>query len=81
MDEMYQRLCLRTPHCSVRGENRIMKITMKQWEIERTKEIVSDVLALWSGNFIEVNDGHGSGRSMSKETFLKQLEERLKMNE
>jgi hypothetical protein len=51
---------------------------MKNWEIERIKEIVSDVLELWSGEFIEVNDSHGNGRSMSIETFMKDLDARLR---
>ena len=54
-----------------------MKTTMKQWEIERIKEIVSDVLELWSGEFIEVNNGNGNARSMSIKTFLQDLERAL----
>lgn len=55
-----------------------MRIQMKNWEVERIKEIVSDVLELWSGNYIEVNDGCGNFRSMSKETFLKELDKELR---
>lgn len=54
-----------------------MKVTMKDWEIARIVEIVSDVLELWAGNFIEVNDGHGNARSMSKETFIENLKKNL----
>lgn len=55
-----------------------MKVQMENWEVERVKEIVSDVLELWSVEFIEVGDGEGTGRSMSKETFLKSLDEELR---
>lgn len=51
---------------------------MKNWEVERVKEIVSDVLELWSGEFIDVGDGNGRSRSMSKQTFLEALDKELR---
>ena len=55
-----------------------METKMKDWEVARIIEIVSSVLALWSGEFIDVHDGHGNSRGMSIKTFKEMLERELK---
>lgn len=57
-----------------------MKIEMKQWEIERVKEIVGKVLDFWAYKYIEMSsdDTGGATLSMSTVTFLEQLERELK---
>lgn len=55
-----------------------MRVEMKQWEIERVKEIVSKLLEFYIYEFIEANDGNGRSISMSTKTFLEQLERELK---
>jgi len=55
-----------------------MKVEMEQWEIERIKEKVAKVLDFWKYDFIEVGNESGHKMSMSKKTFLEQLERELK---
>jgi hypothetical protein len=55
-----------------------MKIEMKKWEIERIKEIISDVLEFWQHDTITAENSSGHKLSMSTKTFLEHLERALK---
>lgn len=54
-----------------------MKIEMKNWEIERVVEKISEILNFWSYDSIEVSDENGHKMSMSKDNFLEQLRREL----
>lgn len=51
---------------------------MKQWEVERIKEIVGNILQFWSYDLIDVHDGNGRRMGMSVKTFLEALDRELK---
>ena len=55
-----------------------MQVEMKQWEVERVKEIVSDILDLRMYDSVEAKTYGGRLISMSKKTFLESLERSLK---
>ena len=50
---------------------KLFKVTEE--EMKAIEKAVSDSLNLWNYDFIEANDGNGSGTSMSKESFFENL--------
>ena len=55
-----------------------MQTIMKNWEIQRIKEILSNVLHLSQYDFISASSKDGYKMSMSKEHFLRRVEEELR---
>ena len=56
------------------------KYHITEEEFEAIEDAVEDTLNLWAYGFIEVNNGHGSAMSMSKDTFFKSLKDRFVVN-
>jgi hypothetical protein len=54
-----------------------MRTSIHKWEVERIKEIVSEILQLWCYNSISAEDSCGAKISMSAKTFLEHLERDL----
>lgn len=56
-----------------------MKVEMKQYEIERVKEIISKILEFWMYDSISMKSSTSTHQlSMTKEVFIENLERELK---